>query len=80
MALFKKKKSRRIDLLEMSESERIKLILEVKESLKQKAVEAKLWQSFMQADDLTINGEQVQREDVQLKGLSIEDLLRGNQQ
>jgi hypothetical protein len=80
MALFKKKKSRRIDLLERSESERIKLILEVKESLKQKAVEAKLWQSFMQADDLTINGEQVQREDVQLKGLSIEDLLRGNQQ
>jgi hypothetical protein len=80
MALFKKKKSRRIDLLEMSESERIKLILEVKESLKQKAVEAKLWQSFMQADDLTINGEQVQCDDVQLKGLSIEDLLKGNHQ
>jgi len=80
MALFKKKKSRRIDLLEMSESERIKLILEVKESLKQKAVEAKLWQSFMEADDLTINGEQVQCEDVQLKGLSIEDLLKGNHQ
>lgn len=80
MALFKKKKSRKIDLLEMSESERIKLILEVKESLKQKAVEAKLWQSFTQADDFAINGEQVLCEDVQLKGLSIEDLSKGNRQ
>lgn len=80
MALFGKKKSKKIDLLEMSESERIKLILEVKESLKQKAVEAKLWQSFVQADDLTINGRPVQCEDLQLKGLSIEDLVKGTQQ
>jgi hypothetical protein len=77
MALFGKKKTKKIDLLEMSEPERTRLIVEVKESLRQKAVEAKLWQSLTETDNLTINGKSVQGEDLQLKGLSVEDLLKG---
>jgi hypothetical protein len=76
MTLFGKKKNRKIDLLEMPTTERIKLIRKVKENLRQKAVEAKLWQSFMQADNLNINGKQIQMEDLPLKGLSIDDILK----
>ena len=76
MTLFGKKKNRKIDLLEMPTTERIKLIRKVKENLRQKAIEAKLWQSFMQADSLNINGKQIQLEDLPLKGLSINDILK----
>jgi hypothetical protein len=76
MTLFGKKKNRKIDLLEMPTTERIKLIRKVKENLRQKAIEAKLWQSFMQADNLNINGKQIQMEDLPLKGLSIDDILK----
>jgi hypothetical protein len=76
MTSFGKKKNRKIDLLEMPTTERIKLIRKVKENLRQKAVEAKLWQSFMQADNLNINGKQIQIENLPLKGLSIDDILK----
>jgi len=77
MTLFGKKKNRKIDLLEMPTTERIKLIRKVKENLRQKAIEAKLWQSFMQADNLNINGKEIRMEDLPLKGLSINDILKG---
>jgi hypothetical protein len=59
MKLRKRNKPSKIDLLEMPDCERIKLIRAVRESLRQKAVEAKLWKSFLETDDMTINGEQV---------------------
>jgi len=61
----KNKKNKKLDLLEMSNPERMKLIKEVKEKLQQKMAEAKLWQSLLNAENLTINGNTVCKEDAQ---------------
>ena len=55
MQLRSEKKSKKLDLLELSDVERIELIRAIRESLQQKAVEAKLWQSFVEAVGLRIN-------------------------
>jgi len=64
MGTKNKKKLKKLDLLEMPNPERIKLIKEVREKL-QKMAEAKLWQSLLEAENLTINGNIVCREDKQ---------------
>jgi hypothetical protein len=71
-------KSKKLNLLEMSEVERYKLIRAVKENLQQKIAEAKMWQSFLDAENLTINGKIVLREETRLTKLSLktEMLLR----
>jgi hypothetical protein len=66
MGTKNKKKLKKLDLLEMPTPERIKLIKEVKENLRQKMAEAKLWQSLLEAENLTINGKTVCKEDEQL--------------
>jgi Mg2+/Co2+ transporter CorB len=73
-----KKKSKKLNLLEMSEVERYKLIKAVRENLQQKIAEAKMWQSLLDTENLTINGEIVHREETQLTELSLktEMLLR----
>ena len=76
MGIRNKKASKKVNLLEMSDSEKIKLIKAVKESLRQKVVEAKLWQSFIEAENLTINGETIQCQDIDLKGLSLNELMK----
>jgi len=63
MGIKNKKKLKKLDLLEMPNPERIKLIREVREKLRQKMAEAKLWQSLLEAENLTINGNIVCRED-----------------
>lgn len=68
MGVRSKNKLKRLNLLEMSNHERIKLIKEVKEKLQQKAIEAKVWQSLLEAENLTINGNVVCRENQQLSG------------
>ena len=70
------KKPKKRDLLEMPEVERAQVIKEVKESLRQKAVEAKLWQTLVEAQNLTINGDKVYCDDIQSKGVSIQELLK----
>ena len=65
MGIKNKKKLKKLDLLEMPNPERIKLIAEVREKLRQKIAEAKLWQSLLEAENLTINGNIVCREDEQ---------------
>ena len=65
MGIKNKKKLKKLDLLEMPNPERIKLIREVREKLRQKMAEAKLWQSLLEAENLTINGNIVCREDEQ---------------
>lgn len=77
MQLRSEKKSKKLDLLELSDVERIELIRAIRESLQQKAVEAKLWQSFVEADSLTINGKTVHCDGLPLKSMSICDLLKG---
>jgi len=77
MTLFSKKKNKKIDLLEMSDGERIKLIRKAKENLRQKAVESKLWKTFMETENLNINGEDLHCGDIGLQGLALGDLMKG---
>jgi len=68
MGARNKKKLKRLNLLEMSNHERIQLVKEVREKLRQKTVEAKLWQSLLDAENVTINGNIVYKENQQLNG------------
>ena len=76
MGVLNKKKCKKPDLLAMTDSEKIKLINEIKASLRQKVVEAKLWQSLVESENLTINGKAIHFGDIHLKGLSFSDLLK----
>ncbi len=76
MGIRNKKTQKKVDLLEMSDSEKVKLIKAVKESLRQKVVEAKLWQSFVEAEKLTINGQAINCKGIDLKGFSISELMK----
>ena len=76
MGLRNKKKSKKLDLLEMSNPERMRLMKEVGETLRQKIMEAKLWQSLIEAEDLTINGDVVCKSTQQLNGLKLEGATR----
>jgi len=69
MGAKNKKKRKTVDLLEMPDPERYRLIKEVKEQLQQKVAEAKLWQSLINAESLTVNGNIVYRGTEQLNGL-----------
>jgi len=72
MGTKNKKKTKKIDLLEISDSERIKVIKEVKENLRQRIAEEKLWQSLLEAENLTINGNIAYDEKQHLSGFSLE--------
>jgi hypothetical protein len=76
MGIRTKKKSKKLDLLEMPNSERMRLMREVGEALRQKIMEAKLWQSLTMAEELTINGDVVCKVDQQLNGLKLESATR----
>lgn len=67
-----KKKSKQLDLLKMPNPERIQLIKKIKENLQQKIIETKLWQSLLEVESLTINGNIVYRGDQPLSGLFLE--------
>jgi hypothetical protein len=76
MGIRNKKKPKKLDLLEMPNLERMRLMKEAAESLRQKIMEAKLWQSLTASDDLTINGDVVCRAGQPLKGLKFEGATR----
>jgi hypothetical protein len=59
-----------MDLLEMSDPEKYKIIKAVKENLQLKVAEAKLWQPFLDSENLTINGKTVPGADTEPTGLS----------
>jgi hypothetical protein len=67
----KSKHSKKIDISKMSKNERIKLIREVKEKLREKIIEAKLWQSLIETEMVTINGNTIFLEQDSLKGLQL---------
>jgi len=75
MGARSKKKSKKLNLLEMPNPERVKFIKEVREILQQKIVEAKLWQSLLEIENLVINGNIVYRGDEQLSGFSLENKI-----
>jgi SET domain-containing protein len=57
MNLRSRKNPKKIDLLEVPEAKRVQLIKEVKETLKEKIIEAKLWKSLVEIEDLNVNGD-----------------------
>lgn len=67
---------KRIDLLTMSNPERTRLIQEVKEELRQKVAEAKLWHSLLEAGSLTVNGNIIYEENDPLIGFMFRDALK----
>jgi len=69
MGARNKRKSKKVNLLEMPNTKRVQLIKEIREKLQQKIIEAKLWQSLLEAENLTINGTTVYKENQQLTGL-----------
>jgi len=76
MHLRNEKKPKKLDLLELTEVERRKVIKAIRKSLEQKVVEAKLRQSFAKAGNLTVNGKIAPCDTSPLKGISIIDRLR----
>jgi len=52
----KKCKQPKFNLMELSDIEKYRLISRVKQNLKEKAVEAKLWNLFLETENLTLNG------------------------
>jgi hypothetical protein len=70
MGARNKKKLKRLNLLEMPNHKRNQLIKEIREKLQRKTMEAKLWQSLLEVENLTINGNTICIEDETLAGLS----------
>jgi hypothetical protein len=65
------KNKKQHNLLEMPEVERVKFIKEIKEKLQNKIVEAKLWQSLFEVEDLTVNGNIIYKGNEPLSGFSL---------
>ena len=73
----KKKKAnpKKVNFLELSDSEKAHLLKEAKDNLRLKLVEAKFWQSLAETEKITINGQTIQFEDSNLKELSCDELM-----
>ncbi|MGC8895342.1 MAG: hypothetical protein ACP5LB_01045 [Candidatus Bathyarchaeia archaeon] len=73
MVTKNKKSQKKINLLNMSDIEKGKVLRELRQNLRQKIIEAKLWQSFINAENITINGETIQWKNIDLKGLTLNE-------
>jgi hypothetical protein len=62
---------KKINLLELQSSERNQLIKEIKEKLRIKITEAKLWHSLLEVENIIVNGNLVYTGSEQLSGFSI---------
>ena len=73
----KKKKAnpKKVNFLELSDSEKAHLLKEAKDNLRLKLVEAKFWQSLAETEKITINGQTIQFEDSNLKELTCDELM-----
>ena len=72
MATKNGKTRRKIDLLQMSDVERVKFMEKIKLSLRQSISEAKLLKALLQYESIIINGHVVFSEDGPLNGLVIQ--------
>jgi hypothetical protein len=68
----RRKKSKNQNLLEVPAVERMNILKEIKENLRQKIVEEKLLKSLLELENLVINGETIYCEGDRLTGFSIE--------
>ncbi|MEM2911072.1 MAG: hypothetical protein QW146_01030 [Candidatus Bathyarchaeia archaeon] len=71
----KKAKRKNSNLLEISDVERIKILKDLKESFRQKIIEAKMWNSLLELESIVVNGQTVYCETDSLKGLSFDHKL-----
>jgi hypothetical protein len=71
--LLGRRKHKTLDLLEMKSTERIQLIKKVREELKQKSAEIKLWQWLLDVENLTINGNLIYGGYEQLTGFTFDE-------
>jgi len=65
------KNKKQLNLLELPNPERVKIIKEVREKLQQRIIEEKLWQSLLDAENIVINGNTIYRMGEQLCGFSM---------
>jgi hypothetical protein len=65
-----KKKNKKVDLLEMQNPDKIRLLEKMRKQLKQTIAEAKLMHSLLQVENLIVNGNIVYKENEQFTGLS----------
>jgi hypothetical protein len=68
----KNKSGRKIDLLEIPETERIKVIEKLRHTLLQNIAKTKMWNYFLQCETLTINGQVVFSGEESFDGLLIQ--------
>jgi len=71
---LRKRKYKKINLLEVPEVERSKILREVKEKLREKIIEEKLMRFLMESELLLINGEIVYRSNDPLMGFTLNEL------
>ncbi|RLI40596.1 hypothetical protein DRO59_08935 [Candidatus Bathyarchaeota archaeon] len=67
-----RKKKNQKNLLELPDSEKMKILKEARENLRQQVVEAKLWKNLLEVENLTVNGRTVYRGNEKLTGFSLE--------
>jgi|YelNatPaOPRAMG01_1025707.scaffolds.fasta_scaffold80672_2 tRNA A37 threonylcarbamoyladenosine dehydratase len=64
-----RKNKKKINLLEVSDSERNNVIEKLRQTLRQSVAETRLWNALLQCETLTINGQVVFSEESSLDGL-----------
>ena len=70
--MTRKKKRNQKNLLEVPDSEKMKILKEARENLRQQVVEARLWKNLLEVENLTINGRTVYSGNERLTGFSFE--------
>lgn len=73
--ISKKAKIKSSNLLKISDGERIKILKDLKESFRQKIVEAKMWRSLLELENIVVNGQTVYCETDSLKELPFDNKL-----
>lgn len=69
MGTKNKKTPKKIDLLEISDAERAKVMEKLRQNLRQFVGEAKLWKTLLQYEVITVNGQVVFSGEESLNGL-----------
>lgn len=68
------RKHRKVNLLEIPEIKRFRMLREIKEKLRTRIAEEKMLHFLMESEVLSINGRIVYRSDEPLRGISLEDM------
>jgi hypothetical protein len=62
----KSAKPKKIDLLKLSASKKTRVLKEAQQKLRQHISESQFWQSFAETEKITINGQTINFEDINL--------------